>query len=425
MRKSSLNWVLLVVLLLSLLNLGLGWLMPDVRFTAGGGLGICYVVVRYLVWAGNRRRQKDQRQSTDFARAKPVATVAQRDLADPSDTEGLVEQMMAQGRFPLLLRAQIAETLSRTHFGRALQALEESMGLVPDGEVVLGQIDDALDDGRLDDEEIVAARGRVVRVEPFFVDRYPVTNRQYYEFVADGGYEQMSLWEKTIWPAVLDLVDRTGMPGPRYWREGCFAAGEENHPVVGVSWYEAGAYSRWVGKRLPSDAEWVKVGSWPVTLSATSRSQRKYPWGETMDRKRANLWGSGPEEIVAVDQFAEGVSVGGVYQLIGNVWEWTSGGFHSINHPDSELILPMPMKGIRGGAYDTYFENQATCQFQSGENPLARRHNIGFRCAVGVCDLSLARAPEQEPQQTDAPPDAPAQPDVAAQSDTEPEEVHA
>jgi gamma-glutamyl hercynylcysteine S-oxide synthase len=50
------------------------------------------------------------------------------------------------------------------------------------------------------------------------------------------------------------------------------------------------------------------------------------------------------------------------------------------------------MKSIRGGAFDTYFDIQATCQFQSGENPLARRHNIGFRCAVGVCDLLLARS---------------------------------
>ena len=52
------------------------------------------------------------------------------------------------------------------------------------------------------------------------------------------------------------------------------------------------------------------------------------------------------------------------------------------------LALPVPMKSIRGGAFDTYFESQATCQFQSGENPLSRKHNIGFRLALGACDLA-------------------------------------
>jgi len=126
-----------------------------------------------------------------------------------------------------------------------------------------------------------------------------------------------------------------------------------------------------------------------VPLSEGDRQQRKYPWGNSMDRRRANLWGSGPGRIAPVTEFAEGVSVGGVYQLIGNVWEWTSGSFRGVDHPSGDLTLPVPMKSIRGGAFDTYFDNQATCQFQSGENPLGRKHNIGFRCAVGVCDLVL------------------------------------
>ena len=58
-------------------------------------------------------------------------------------------------------------------------------------------------------------------------------------------------------------------------------------------------------------------------------------------------------------------------------------------------MLDTPLKSIRGGAFDTYFDNQAACQFQSGENPLSRRHNIGFRCAVGVGDLVLVRKPER------------------------------
>ena len=351
-------------------------------------------------------------------------------------TDGLVEQMLTQKRFALLLRPQIACKMSVEQFCRALEALEQAMALVPDGEVVLGRGDEGPYDGKpcdgkLDEEEIDAYRGRSIHVQRFFLDRYPVTNGEFFEFVAAGGYEKMALWDESIWPAVLDLVDQTGMPGPRFWKNGCFPPGKENHPLVGVSWYEAGAYARWLGKRLPTDAEWVKAGSWPVCLSPTERMQRKYPWGDTMDLQRANVWGSGPEGIVPVDEFREGVSVGGVYQLTGNVWEWTHGNYRPGDHPAGELVFSTPMKSIRGGAFDTYFDNQATCQFQSGENPLHRRHNIGFRCAVGVCDLMLtpsAPAPTQQAPTQQAPTTVETPmplPPNAEEHILEPEEVHA
>jgi iron(II)-dependent oxidoreductase len=194
----------------------------------------------------------------------------------------------------------------------------------------------------------------------------------------------------------LDFVDSTGQPGPRYWKNGCYLAGQENHPLVGISWYEALAYAGWVGKRLPTDAEWVKAGCWPVAIAENNRFQRRYPWGEMIDRKRANLWGSGPEKIVDVDQFEDGVSVGGVYQLIGNVWEWTNDNFRPEQVLPEGATMEVTLKSIHGGAFDTYFDNQATCQFQSGENALARRHNIGVRLAIGVCDLALAPMPDTD-----------------------------
>jgi len=176
--------------------------------------------------------------------------------------------------------------------------------------------------------------------------------------------------------------------------------------VVGVCWYEAMAYARWVGKRLPTDAEWVKAASWPVSLSASQRIQRRYPWGDSMERKRANLWGTGPNTTVAVDDYPDGVSVGGAYHLIGNVWEWTRGDFRGLPGLEGELTFDRPMKSLRGGAFDTYFDNQATCQFQSGEAAIARKPNIGFRCALSVCDLHLARGlaePLAQPQPDNAP----------------------
>jgi len=390
-----------LILLFCVVNAAVGWWMNNDLLTTASIAGTCYVLLRI---AYNRRLAK-RRGKVKSVTVKPA--VAERE-DNPSDPDNLIQRMLYQGRFALLLRAQVAGNMTAEQFDLAMEALGDGMSLVPDGEVVLGQLDDALDDGELEDEEIAAARGRKFSVQAFFLDRYPVTNRQYQEFVAAGGYEQMPLWDESALAAVLDFVDCTGTPGPRYWKNGLYELGEEDLPVVGISWYEASAYARWVGKRLPSDAEWVKAGAWPVPLSDNSRVQRKFPWGDTMDRSRTNLWGSGPEKIVPVDQFPLGVSVGGVHQLIGNVWEWTcghfqSGTFQSGNHSVDELVISMPLKSIRGGAFDTYFDNQATCQFQSGENPLHRRHNIGFRCAVAVTDLALRRPEEELPEASAAP----------------------
>ncbi len=306
-----------------------------------------------------------------------------------NDVESLVDQMLASGRYALLLRPQISANLNRELYEKAKHTLELDMGLVPQGEVHLEPSVFDVDYSLFvaDDED--SPHGLTIFVNPVFLDRYPVTNKQFQRFVSAGGYQEMAIWDREVLPAVLDFTDTTGQPGPRFWKNGRFPAGEAHLPVVGVSWYEAIAYSRWVGKRLPSDAEWVKAGSWPVTLSGSTHLQRKYPWGDTMDRHRANVWGSGPGRVVPVDEFADGASVGGLFQLIGNVWEWTATNLDvdpsaDEDGHDKQALL----KTIRGGAFDTYFENQANCQFASGENPISRKHNIGFRCALGMCDVA-------------------------------------
>jgi iron(II)-dependent oxidoreductase len=358
------------------------------------------------------RRGKGKKVSRQPDPATALPPIHPPQPVDPNDTDALIEQMFAQGRYALLLRPQIAKDLSEAQWQRASEALKEGMALVPNGQVILGPLECESREEESEYRDRKERRDRVVQVAHFFLDRYPVTNRQFYDFVASGGYEQTSLWDESILPAVLDFVDSTGEPGPRFWKNGCYAHGLERHPVVGVSWHEAVAYSRWVGKRLPTDAEWVKTGSWPVKLSDENHAQRQYPWGDTMDRSRANLWGSGPNRTVPVDEYSQGVSIGGVYDLIGNVWEWTRGNFLGGDHCGEELVLDRPMKSIHGGAFDTYFDSQATCQFQSGEPAISRKHNVGFRCAVGVCDLALARTaqPEQQPAE---PQDVPAEEEVS------------
>jgi iron(II)-dependent oxidoreductase len=383
-RKNALLWVLVPA---SVASLGLAWLLGQSMWAAIGVVGFGYVGLRYHA----PLRDACRRLIASLRKRETSPTALRTEPLDPQDTDGLIAQMLGQARYALLLRPQIAENLGERQYRRAFESLEHGMALVPDGEVVLGEADEALDDDQLDEAERAACKGRVIRVEHFFLDRFPVTNEQFRGFVQAGGYEQLNLWDESIWPAILDFVDLTGRPGPAFWQKGRYPAGLERHPVVGISWYEAMAYARWVGKRLPTDAEWVKAASWPVSLSASQRLQRRYPWGESMERKRANLWGSGPNTTVPVDDYPDGVSVGGAYHLIGNVWEWTRGDFRGIPGLHGELTFDRPMKSLRGGAFDTYFDNQATCQFQSGEAAIARKHNIGFRCALSVCDLHLAR----------------------------------
>jgi iron(II)-dependent oxidoreductase len=110
-----------------------------------------------------------------------------------------------------------------------------------------------------------------------------------------------------------------------------------------------------------------------------------------MAQGQANVFNAGVADTAEVDDFPDNVSANGVYQLAGNVWEWTvddaGKAVESAMVAGGDMILLCAMKSIRGGAFDTYFENQASCEFRSAERPTARKHNIGFRCAVSVSDI--------------------------------------
>jgi len=321
-------------------------------------------------------------------RPQQPAAAADQQSDVPADTDTLVADLLACGRSALLLRWQVVACLDAAQVELARAALDREMAIVPDGPVTVQRPEDTAPGAAAVETVAVKAGIRVVRVGAYYLDRYAVSNRQFLAFVATGGYRQRELWDPAIWPGVAQFVDQTGLPGPRYWRDGSYAHGEDDLPVVGVSWFEAATYARWVGKRLPSDAQWIKAGAWPIALTAAACVERSYPWGDAMDCRRANLWSTGLGHVVPVTDFPEGVSLGGIHQLIGNVWEWTGSDFHPRLDPDGPVLLATPMKSLRGGAFDTYFEHQTTCQFASGDNPLARKPNIGFRCALDAVDVA-------------------------------------
>jgi iron(II)-dependent oxidoreductase len=324
---------------------------------------------------------------------RTLITSGCRDL--PRTSSALVDDLLGTGRYALLLRRGTKEHLSQAQVIQAIRQLDEAMSLVPAGRVLLGQLaEQVAASGGVDELNPQTVQRNLVSVEPVYLDRFAVSNEQFQQFVDAGGYERLEYWHEEALPALLDFVDHTDQPGPRYWFDGHFPPGGEYLPAVGVSWYEAWAYARWVGKRLPTDAQWTKAGAWPVESSPGRIAQRRYPWGESFDLRRANLWASGRHQPGDVDEFPGGVSVGGIHQLVGNVWEWTDSALCLA--VDRSYHVPDTYKSIRGGAFDTYFESQATCHFESGEHPLARRRNIGFRLALPMADLDATAANDSD-----------------------------
>lgn len=258
---------------------------------------------------------------------------------------------------------------------QAMEALEASFALVPAGTVELSLT--------LDDSP--QAPRRRVDVEPFLLETCAVTNRRYQAFVQAGAYEDLSLWPAHLWPHLVNLCDQTGHPGPRFWREGRYPPGRDEHPVVGICWYEADAYARWIGARLPSEAEWQMAASWCVP-GAGGPTPRRYPWGDTLDHTRCNIWSSGIGDTLPVDAFPEGAAPNGVRGLIGNVWEWTADDFAIEDGSGRPVQAAMLLKSIRGGAYDTYFPTETSATFRAAQGALVRSPNIGFRCALSLAD---------------------------------------
>jgi iron(II)-dependent oxidoreductase len=319
----------------------------------------------------------------------------------PKTTDALVDELLIGGRYALMLRPETKQHLTQLQVMRAIRQLDEAMALVPGGHVLVGQLAELSNSacGQTEIDPKLAQRN-LVMVAPIYLDRFCVTNADYQWFVDAAGYEQLEFWHEEALPALLDFVDQSGAPGPRYWIDGQYPPEDQHLPVVGVSWYEAWAYARWVGKQLPSDAGWTKAAAWPVESAPGRVAQRRYPWGESFDVRRAHLYGSGHRAPVPVDEFPGGTSVGGIHQLIGNVWEWTSTPLADVADPT--LHVSESVMSVRGGAFDTYFENQATCHFQSGEHALSRRRNVGFRLALPMSDLETPASTDEQTQLPDA-----------------------
>ena len=221
----------------------------------------------------------------------------------------------------------------------------------------------------------------------YSLDRTPVTNGDFARFVEDGGYRMREAWSGDGWAwKEQERVER-----PLYWtadrcerRFDRIEPIESDVPVMHVSWYEADAYARWAGKRLPTEAEWEKAAAW----DACEGRSRRYPWGdEPPSPARANIdqLGFGPVPVESLD----GATPEGMASMLGDCWEWTAShvthypGFRAFPYREySEVFFGPKYRVLRGASWATR-PSVARNTFRNWDLPQRRQIFAGFRCASG------------------------------------------
>ena len=215
-----------------------------------------------------------------------------------------------------------------------------------------------------------------VYLDAYSIDRYPVTCGQYRLFIEAGGYQNPHCWSADGWK----WLQSQQIKQPLYWSDN---TKWDNHPVCGVSWYEAEAYTRFVGKRLPTEAEWEKAASWDI-----DRCDRlPYPWGEaTPDTQKCNH-NNAIGQTTPVNAYPNGQSASGCYDMLGNVWEWTASvfdgyeGFATYPYPGySKVYFDGQHQVLKGGSWATP-PWALRSSFRNWYHPGIRQILAGFRCA--------------------------------------------
>lgn len=278
-----------------------------------------------------------------------------------------------------------------TAFSRSVETRAEWLRMefveIPAGVLLMG-------DKRLRD----ASPPHKLELRAFAIGKYPVTNAEYAEFISARGYENEMYWTAMGWKWMRGRIGQEAAPG--FWHEP--RLNQARYPVVGVSWYEAVAFCNWltdtenreIGKqeneetgkqikfRLPSEAEWEYA-------ARGADNTRSFPWGEKFERGRANTAEAGFGGTTPISHFPSGVSPFGVWDLAGNVFEWTLSKW-GVNWQELQFGYPYrPGDGreeiegsgariMRGGSWFNP-QSEALCAYRSRYLAGARGSNIGFR----------------------------------------------
>jgi gamma-glutamyl hercynylcysteine S-oxide synthase len=228
---------------------------------------------------------------------------------------------------------------------------------------------------RLDNEQ----PAHWVELPDYWIAPTPVTCGQYQQFIQAGGYRQPRWWSEAGWA----WLQTQTITQPTYWQPELAAS---RHPVCGVSWYEADAYARFRGQRLPTEAEWEKAARWNGSASQT------LPWGETWpdgsESPIANLSGLNAQLLpgtTPVHAYPAGRSPAGLWDCLGNVWEWTDSwfegypGFESFPYNGySKVYFDRAHRVLRGGSWATR-PWSIRASFRNWYHPWTRVIFAGFR----------------------------------------------
>jgi ergothioneine biosynthesis protein EgtB len=284
-----------------------------------------------------------------------------------------------------------ATTTDEAHnFGGIAQtatATEPSMITIPAGEFEMGAVWNSF----AYDNELPPQR---IHVPAFRLDRLLVTNEEYAHFVDEGGYVRREWWSDEGWQA----REREQWTMPLYWSKGdegwrarrMFDEGllDAAHPAAGISWFEAEAYARFAGKRLPTEAEWEKAASTAGGDANGHEPKRRFSWGESKPTTALcnfnnHFWGT-----TRVGSFPQGASADGCLDMTGNVWEWTADafgpfpGFKPFPYPEySEAWFDGDHRVLKGGSWAT----RPSVLRTSFRNFFRRHFRIAFaglRCAA-------------------------------------------
>lgn len=231
-----------------------------------------------------------------------------------------------------------------------------------------------------------------VLINAFQIDRTAVTNAAYLDFMNEGGYTRHDLWS----PKGVEWLSQSKVDAPKYWKQ---IDGEWRdrvmdlerivdpaRPVCHVSFYEAEAFAKWAGKRLPTEFEWEAAASW----DDEQKRALPFPWGDSApSSKNANI-DQMAFDTAPVGTFGNANSPAGCTGMIGDVWEWTSSDFHGYPgfspypYPEySEVFFGSEYKVLRGGSWATR-PGAIRNTFRNWDYPIRRQIFSGFRCAQDV-----------------------------------------